>query len=349
MNRSAGVTVVAILSLIGSALIILMAGFIVLIAVITSMAVTPEQSDFPAPPAFVKFIFLFAALILLLSATWGIISSIGLFRLKNWARISTIVFSILLIIMGGFGLLIALIMPDPAVSNNPMISPAMVIQRIFMVAFNLMHLGVGIWWLVYFFRPKVVLQFRRAPLTETAGTSLPLVQPMQVSTGAETPVNVCRRPVSITVIAWFMLAGCLCMPLCFVLHMPAVLFTRILTGWPATLMYLIYTALSLCIAIGLLRLKPAARFFAIVYYIFGIVNPAVFCGAPGSGVRIRALMDMNQSMFPWMPALAAQPSIQFDPAPFFYMGMIGGLIPVAFVLYFLITRRKAFQTAADSL
>jgi hypothetical protein len=350
MNRSAGVTVVAVLSLIGSALMILMASFMaVLIVVITSIAVTPEHSDFPAPPAFVKIIFLFAALMLLLFAIWGIISSIGLFRVKNWARVSTIVFSVLLILMGGFGLLVSLLMPNPSVPNNPMASPVMVVQRIFMVVFNLMHLGIGIWWLVFFTRPKVAQQFRRASLTETAGTSLPMTQPMQVSAGPETLVNVRRRPVSITVIAWFMLAGCLFMPLCFVMHMPAVLFTKIVTGWPAVLVYLMYLALSLCIGIGLLRLKPAARLAAIGYYIFGVVNQVVFCGAPGGSARIRALMDMHQSMFPWMPALNAQPNIQIDPAPFIIIGMIGGLIIslilLAIVLYFLITRKKAFQEA----
>jgi hypothetical protein len=348
MNRSAGVTVIAVLSLIGSALTILMAIFMaVLMVVITSIAATPEQSDFPASPALVKVIFLFAALMFLLPAIWGIINGIGLFRLKNWARISTIVFSVLLILMGGFGLLMSLIMPSPSTPNYPMASPVMVVQRIFMVAFNLAHLGIGIWWLVFFTRPKVVRQFRRAPLAETVGTSLPTIQPMQIPAAPAILVNERRRPVSITVIAWFMLAGCAFMPLCFVLRLPAVLFTKIVTGWPAVLVYLIYTAMSLCVGIGLLRLKPAARLAGIGYYIFGVVNQAVFCGAPGASARIRALIDMQQSMFPWMPAWNTLPNIQIDPEPFIIIGMIGGLscslIMVAIMLYFLITRKKAFQ------
>jgi hypothetical protein len=350
MNRSAGVTVIAVLSLIGSALTILMSIFMaVLMVVITSIAATPERSDFPAPPAFVKIILLFSALMLLLPAIWGIISSIGLFRLKNWARISTIVFSVLLILMGGFGLLASLLMPNPSAPNYPIASSVMVIQRIFMAVFYLVHLGIGIWWLVFFTRPKVAQQFRRAPLTETVGASLPMTQPMEVLAAPATLVNVRRRPVSITVIAWFMLAGCAFMPLGFVLHTPALLFTKIVTGWSAALVYLIYIAVSLYIGIGLLRLKPAARLAGIGYYIFGVVNAAVFCGAPGVSARIRALMDMQQSMFPWMPAWNTLPNIQIDPEPFITMGMIGGficsLIMLAIVLYFLITCKKAFQAA----
>jgi hypothetical protein len=352
MNRSAGVTVIAVLSLIGSALTILMSIFMaVLMVVVTSIAATQEQGDFPAPPAFAKIIILFAALMWLLPAIWGIISSIGLFRLKNWARISTIVFSVLLILMGGFGLLMSLIMPGLSAPNYPTASPVMVIQRIFMVGFNLMLLGNGIWWLAFFTRPKVVRQFRPVPLTETAGASLPMTQPTQVPATPATLVNVRRRPVSIAVIAWFILAGCAFIPLCFVLHLPAVLFTKIMTGWPATLVYLIYMALSLCIGIGLLRLKPAARLAGIGYYIFGVLNQAVFCGAPGARERIRALMDMQQSIFLWMPAMNAQTSIHIDIEPFVNMGIIGGfissLILLAIVLYFLITRKKAFQAVEE--
>jgi hypothetical protein len=38
-------------------------------------------------------------------AVWGIVTAVGLLQLKNWARISTFVISILLIVFGVFGIL----------------------------------------------------------------------------------------------------------------------------------------------------------------------------------------------------------------------------------------------------
>jgi hypothetical protein len=347
MNRSAVVTASAVLSLIGSVLMLLVG---VLMAAAMFFAPPPETSEFPVSPVFFKAIFLILSLMFLLPAIWGIISSIGLFLLKNWARISMIVFSVLLILVSGSQLLGALIISLPFGAKYPIDDNSMmVVMRIVMAAFATVHLGIGIWWLAYFTRPKVVQQFKRAPLMAAAETSLPMTQQIQVSAAPATLMSVNKRPVSVTVIAWFMLAGCLFMPLNFVLHPPAILATKILTGWPAMLVYLIYIAAALYCGVGLLRLKPAARLATIGYFIVGAVNQTIFYFAPGGGDRIRALMDWQQSMFSWIPAWQDQPFLHFDPTPFLIMGTLFGLILLAVPLYFLITRKEAFLAAAAEL
>lgn len=114
MNRSVGVTVIAVLALLGSGLALLMG---ILMLVVMGVAPVPTQPGFPASPAFFRVMLLAASLVYVLPAIWGILTGIGLFQLKNWARISTIVFSVLLTLMGGFSALTALLiqfLPVPA-------------------------------------------------------------------------------------------------------------------------------------------------------------------------------------------------------------------------------------------
>src|SRR5262249_60830903 len=61
-------------------------------------------------PQVFRAILVLGTLMYLLLAIWGLASRIGLFRLRNWARNSTIVFSALFILMGGFGGLGALVL-----------------------------------------------------------------------------------------------------------------------------------------------------------------------------------------------------------------------------------------------
>jgi hypothetical protein len=346
MNRSVGVTVIAILSLIGSAFMLLMGIFMVLAMF---FAPTPSGDEVPFSPVIFKVYFLLMALLFMLPAIWGILSGIGLFLLKNWARISTIVFSVLLILISGSQLLFLLMLffiPFQPDTMHPMTGSVMIVIRIVIAVFALLHLSFGIWWLAFFTRPKVVQQFKRTPLMATAETSVPIGQAMQASAAPGTTVNGNKRPASIIVIACLLLAGCLFMPMNIVLHAPMVLLTKILTGWAAMLVHFIFLAVALFCGIGLLRLKPAALVTTIGYIIFGAVNMTVFYFAPGGSARIRALLNMQQSMFSWIPTWQDQSIVRFDPAPFVIIGIFGSLIALAVEMYFLITRKKAFLAAA---
>src|SRR5260370_36182734 len=64
--------------------------------------VATAPDDFPVSPTFVRIMMLLVPLVYVLTAFWGIVSGVGLLQRKNWARISTIVFSTLLIVFGVF-------------------------------------------------------------------------------------------------------------------------------------------------------------------------------------------------------------------------------------------------------
>ncbi len=337
MKRSGGVTVIAVLSLLGSALTFAMA---ILMLVIMHFAPAPRPDQFPSPIPF-KLVFVMSALVYLLPAIWGVLTGIGLWRLRNWARISIIVFSVLLILMGGFAGLMTLFIPFP-VMPTPGANPAMMGGiRAVMGMFWLTLAGIGVWWVVYFNRSKVKEQFGQ--------TSFVLDDSSQIKAGYSVQGSVHpdagKRPLSITIIAWFLLVGCFFISLTLVMRPPAVLFTTLLTGWPAVLFYLSCAAAQLCIGIGLLRLRPVARTAAIIYFTFFFLNTAVFYFWPGAHDRLLALIQSERSMFPWMRMLPNQPDFQYDMTPFLIFGAFGALVGVAVPLYFLITRRFAFETS----
>jgi hypothetical protein len=304
---------------------------------------TPTEP--PIPPGFMKAMLAVVLVIYLGAAAWGIATSIGLLRLRNWARLSIIVFSVLLIIMSGFSGL--MLVSAPAFPNpngaNPSVMTAM---RVVMGVFWLGQLAIGIWWLVFFNRASVKQQF------SLSGSPLPPPAPeifaAQPAEGAPAVHEQClpQRPLSLTIIAWFLLVGCLFMPLSIVLNAPAFLLTKVVTGRPAELYYFLVLALYLYVGIGLLRLKPLARTVGVGYFSFALVNAAVFYLAPGTNVRLQTLMESQFAIFPWMRAWQSQWEAQFNPTPALFAGACLGLALLGIPLYFLITRKKAFERAA---
>ncbi|MGO8796663.1 MAG: hypothetical protein ACLQLC_17710 [Candidatus Sulfotelmatobacter sp.] len=343
MKRSAGVTVVAVLSVIGSLLMCAMGILMVAVAFIASAAHS-KPAEFGSPTVF-KGLLLVSSLFYFLPGIWGILTSIGLWRLKNWARISTIVFAVLLVTMGFFSGLMTALVPFPAGRNGGVDSSLMTGIRIGMGAFWLTLLGIGVWWLVFFTRAKVKRQFGEMRFALPAGSvaqgPYPGIDSATVAVGTG-GVIAPRRPLSISIIAWLLLAGSLFICLSAALRSPAILFTKLMVGWEAAAVYLTFVTVQACIGIGLLRLRPAARIAAITYLVFGSLNSAVFLLAPGGHTRMLALMANQRSMFPWMRMLPNQPDLPIDITPFMVVGFVAGLAGVAIQLYFLITRRFAF-------
>jgi len=358
MNRSVGVTVIAVLSLLGSALALAM-GILVAVgmAMAFSSSATP-QTEVPIPPVFFKAIMLIVPLFYILPAVWGIFTGIGLLRLKNWARISIIVFSALLIVFGVFGVMSSLIfavMPMPNMPNDDVGQSVMTVVRIVMVAFALAQVGVGIWWLVFFNRAKVKAQFvspqalfPAAIQYQAADATQPPPLPQSLPGAARSTPSGPVRPVSITIIGWYLLIASLFVPLTLVLRAPAAFFTLLLTGWQAVVYMLAVTAVLVYVGIGLLRLKPAARLVGIGYCIYSALNSGVFFLAPGAKGRMGKILEFQQSMFPWMKSWQEAYPIQFDLTPFMIIGAVGGMVLLLVLMYFLVTARQAFQRPAGA-
>jgi len=343
MRRLPGLTVITILSLVGSAFTLALGVGILAMTIFVS---SPATQQFPGPPMLFRIVLIGASLLYVLPAGWGIVTGIGLWRMRNWARISAIVFSVLLLTIGGFAALVSLITPIP-VSPRAGIDPAIVSGvRAGIGVFWLLVLGMSVWWLVYLTRPKVRGQFQLSSTQQQSSSQIN--QPAEgLSTATAAPPS--GRPLSITIIAWLLLAGSLLIPLGLFLHPVAILFTKMLTGWSAMMLLLVLAALQLFLGVGLLKLRERARIAAIAYYAFTFANTCVFYLAPGARSRLMAFLDAQESMFPWVRLFEAQTRIQFDPIPSLVLGSISGLLVLALPVYFLITRKSAFEPAANLL
>ncbi|HZE82626.1 MAG TPA: hypothetical protein VE604_17125, partial [Candidatus Polarisedimenticolia bacterium] len=249
-NRSAGITVIAILALIGSALLLLMA---VVMAFAMLVAPTPDTNNAQLPPMFFKVFRVILPLFYALPAIWGIVTAVGLLGLRNWARISTIVFSVLLIIFGAFGMLTSMVFflkPPPGNGLDP---KAVFFIGVTMAVFALVQIGIGIWWMVFFNRARVKAQFlpQPSPFPHLGQDAAPnaidmpysatppppgFASPADLAPPPVPPIaapNSSGRPLSISIIAWYLLASCLFIPFPLFLHTPTALFLAILTGWRA--------------------------------------------------------------------------------------------------------------------
>jgi hypothetical protein len=367
-NRSAGTTIVAILQIIGSALLLLLAAFMAFAMIMAS----PPANDPRLPATYFTVMRFVLPLFYAIPAVWGIITAVGLLQLKNWARISTIVISILLIVFGAFGILSSMIFflkPPPAAGVDP---KAFTIIGAITATLSVAQIGIGIWWMVFFNRAGVKAQFlpQQFPFPQPGQSGVPYAMDMPYSAtppppglatspGAAAPTDAAplptppiatpqrpTRPLSISIIAWYMLAICIFVPFNFFLHPPIPLFLTTLSGWQAVVFMLISGALHVYIGIALLQMKPGGRLVGMGYFIFGFLNTAVFYFAPGRSARIARFMDAAQSMFPWMRSAQPNPFLA-DMMPLLLVGAIGGVAFYLLLLYFLAAAKPAFDRAAQ--
>jgi hypothetical protein len=367
-NRSAGITIIAILQIIGSALLLAMSAFMAFAMIMAA----PPGNDPRLPPMFFTAMRVVLPLFYALPAVWGIVTAIGLLQLKNWARISTIIISILLMVFGAFGILTSMVFflkPPPGNGVDPKM---FTIIGAVTAVFALAQIGIGIWWMIFFNRASVKAQFLPQPFPyppigqgaapyaiDMPHSATPPPPSLTAAPGVATPTDVAplptppiaaparaARPLSISIIAWFMLASCIFVPFVLFLHPPVALLVTILSGWQAAVFMLISTALNIYIGIALLKMKPAGRLVGIGYYIFGLLNVLVFYFAPGRSARMARFLDLEKSMFPWMSSAQSNLS-QADMMPFFLVGAIGGVAFCLVLLYFLAAAKPAFDRAAQ--
>ena len=161
----------------------------------------------------------------------------GLLQLKNWARISTIVFSVLLVGFGALGMLTSMVFflkPPPGNGVDPkMFSIIGAVTAVFALA----QIGIGIWWMVFFNRASVKAQFLAQPFpfphpgqgiapyaTNMPSTATPpppglpsQTDPAPLPTPPIVAPSRPARPLSVSIIAWYLLVICLFVPLNLIL------------------------------------------------------------------------------------------------------------------------------------
>ena len=309
MRRSIGVTISAILVLIGS---LLWSAISLLTAI--AVAFQPVQ---PPPSPWIQRSTVAVAGLLTVCSLVGLATSIGLFRLKQWARISLLIFASVLAYMGGGAAVSMLLFPLGTQQElTPQIASTV---RIMIVLFLFLPtVAIGGWWLYLFNKTAVKAQF---------------LQPSRVS----------RRPVSITVIATFLLIGAISSLLFPVFRwpVPVAFLGSLFTGWVGMVIFIAHVLLDFYLGFGLLRLNELARKLAIGYLAYSILNMILFVVLPGIETRLATSLTLVPS------ELMKQSATPIGTGQMSFWLLQSAVIS-GIQLWFLISRKQAFVSSKDT-
>jgi len=327
MKRPAGVTISAVIVFIGSGLTLLSGALMIL-----GFAVMPATES---TPAFTRYAGLVMSVFMLGLASWGIGTGINLLQLREWARISMIVFSGLLLVMAVPGLLMMLVMPlpNPPVpaaippgGDIPPMAHLMTVVRFAMAGLYALLALLGGWWIYFFNSRPVREQFRSPASPASAGAPVGFAP----TASSDSP----KRPVSITIIAYLTLVGACMFPILRVLNLPLTFLGFFYTGWKASLIVIGYMTVQFLMAYGLLKLEMWGRSLAIYYFNFAIFNAIISVILPGAQARYEEAMAAMQN------AMGLPPS-QFQ-LPIWF-SLVFTLPMIAIQLWFVVSRKQAFE------
>ena len=274
-----------------------------------SMTLAPPPRGPAAPPFPMAAIGVVMAAIFAIFSGWGIWTAVAIFRRRGWARISIMVFAVLLTFMGVGGALAILVVQLPAQQN--VTQSTMDAIRWGMAGFYGLLAAIGVWWLVLF-----NLRSTKEYFAQEATSAPP------------------ARPLSVSVIGWYLLVSALFLAVPALIRLPAFVFGAVITGWAGVAVYAVCAGAQVFLGAGLLRLREPARVGAIVYLCFTALNSAVTWLLPGYEARM-------QLMLREMPRLSAAGVPAQMPQPAWVFALLG-IAFVAIPVWFLVRRRAAF-------
>jgi hypothetical protein len=253
VRRPGGVTAAAVVAMIGSLLVFL-------------FGVTMFASAFvevPSQPANFRGVVIATGVLFIVLALVGLATSIALLKMRGWARTASLVFAVVLVVMGGFVLLVAAFMPIP-VEPGAGTAVTTAIRPVVIVTFAIPVL-IGAWWLVLFNRASTRDAF-----------------------AAASPNADLAMPLSISLTAWVSIIGGVACLIPILMRMPSVVLGFVLTGWAAGTVYAFFGALSIYIGRGLLDLRERARLLCIGWYVVTVLHTGLVTFVPPLRERMRA-------------------------------------------------------------
>jgi hypothetical protein len=318
MKRPAGVILTGVFQIVGSLVVLLFSVLFLFLPLILRNSPKPS----PELPAVMIY---GGAAVYGVFAVLGFLTAIGLFRLRSWARYSTLIFAGILTASGLLMALAFAVMPMVTPSGAAQTVPpgAVDVARITMIAISLSFALLGVLWLYYFNRAKTKLAFVRNN-GETTG----------VGTGVL--IGGQRVPVSIVVIAvLYLIGGAFGLAMSF--WVPANIFLGIIaTGVSAKLLTLVLALAGIYIGVGLLRLSENSRLLAVGMGCFHLINILVMALMPGTMRNYLAQYSAWMNLTPQAQQLAMTgPIMRWS----FAIGLVSQLV----LLYFLVTRAEAFR------
>jgi hypothetical protein len=312
MTRPAGVTASAVVAIIGSVLTLVFAGLMFVAAYVPEARMPPNN----------RGIVMWAGVAFIGLAALGTWTAVGLFRMRSWARTSILVFAGIMAALSLLSAVMISVIPFPPMPDATPNAPRASTIRWVMVAVYIVPLVIGVWWLVLFNKKSI-----RAAFANTAAPAAP---------GAASP-----RPLSISIIAWWNIAGGALSLIPAAMQMPAFIAGILLTGWSATLVYVFFAAVGLYLGWGLLKLDERARVLMIVWFALSGAHMAYIGLVPGARAR---MLEFERSLrIESTPPSPPPPTL--DATTVFPVIAVFAVVFFAVAIWFLVRNKPVFLAA----
>lgn len=305
-----GIRASAGLTILGSLLAIAFAGLMLL-----STVLKPPPASAAVPQYALAVIGAVIATIFVAFGVWGISTGIAIFCRRGWARVSTLVFAAILIFFAASACLAMVFAPFPA--QAVVAQRTLEIVRAALVGFYALLTVIGIWWLVLFNLKSTREYFER-----------------------DAPAAPSARPLSVSVIGWYLLTGALFCLGAAVMRWPAFVFGTVLVRWGAVTSYVALFAAQGVLGAGLLKLREPARVAAIAYFGLMVLNCALALAPPGFAANVQIVQNEMPQFF----RTASQGQVY---SPGWTMALPGIALAVV-PIWLLVRQRAAFEKTADA-
>jgi len=248
-----------------------------------SMLLLPDMQTSagrPAIPSGTRTMAGFVWLFLIAVAAFGIFVAVGIVRRRNWARISILVWGGLMAVVSAITIpvLFFVFSAMPAMlPKDAAAAPVISVMKWISVLFYGIPLGVGIWWLVLFTRPRVAAAFTAPVVLATYPTTMdvsgfPLPQPSTTTSLSLKPAC----PLPLMILAGFLIFSAFFMVLLVLVpltgSMPFFFFGHFYTGLTAKVILGLMGLVFGVAGVGMFKLKPWALHTILVLQCVFLVN-----------------------------------------------------------------------------
>src|SRR6266478_2117483 len=130
---------------------------LIAVAAIAGVSLMPPAGSSPPIPQSVKSTAVAMMVFLAGLAIFGIFTSVGVLHLKNWARVSILIWGAVMAAFSGLALPFAAFMPMPeAPAQSPVALPF--VRTLLLIVYGIPFL-IGVWWLLLFNQRAIKEQF----------------------------------------------------------------------------------------------------------------------------------------------------------------------------------------------
>jgi hypothetical protein len=305
-GRSSSVVAAGVIGILASLLAILTA-----IAAIVGLSIMPPGNAAAIPP-FAKSMVVAMMVVFAGLAIFGIFTSVGVLRLKNWARISMLIWGGVMAIFCGLALVFAAFGPLQEPPGSSPISLSYV-RILISVMYGIPFL-IGAWWLWLFNQQRVKEQFLAAPTGKGQQPAAP--QP--------------RCPLPLAILAGFSIFSAgfsLLLPLTD-FPVSVILFGYRIQGAIGVALFFLSAGIFLVGAVGMLRLRRWSYPLMLGQYFFWMASGTVTLVSPSYERNMREMMSqMSLPEGPVGQAAFAQTRV------FGILSLITGVLLIWLLLY----------------